>query len=73
MLYTAYVAVCLASTPVQDCTRDSAVNWMVAPGHYQLSYCMVHGQQFAASSGIVKNGDTVKVYCKADDQFRTAG
>ncbi|POF34666.1 hypothetical protein [Roseibium marinum] len=73
MLYTAYVAVCLASTPVQDCNRDSALNWMVAPGMYHLSYCMVRGQQFAATSGIVKDGDIVKVYCKAPDQFRKAG
>ena len=73
MLYTAYVAVCLASVPVQNCNRDTALNWMVAPGHYQLSYCMVRGQQFAATSGVVKDGEIVKVYCKAPDQFRTAG
>ncbi|MBN9673824.1 hypothetical protein [Roseibium aggregatum] len=74
MLYTAYVAVCLASTPVQDCNRNTAHDWMVAPGKVQsLSYCMVRGQQYAATSGIVKEGDIVKVYCKAPDQFRTAG
>jgi len=64
MLYSAFVAVCLASTPVQDCNKDTALNWMVAPGSYNLSYCMVHGQQFAATSGIVRDGDIVKVYCR---------
>jgi hypothetical protein len=73
MLYTAYVAVCLASTPVQDCNRDSALNWMAAPGMHRLSYCMIRGEQFAATSGIVKDGDIVKVFCKAPDQFRQAG
>ncbi|WP_417667377.1 hypothetical protein [Roseibium sp.] len=73
MLYTAYVAVCLASVTVQDCNRDTALNWMVAPGNHNLSYCMVHGQKFAASSGVVREGEYVKVYCKAPDQFRTAG
>ncbi|MBN9673823.1 hypothetical protein [Roseibium aggregatum] len=73
MLYTAYVAVCLATMPVQDCNRDTAVDWMVAPGHYDLAHCMVHGQRFASTSGIVRDGDTVKVYCKAPDQFRSAG
>lgn len=73
MLYTAYLAVCLASVPVQDCNRDTALNWMVAPGQHTLSYCMVRGQQYAASSGVVHEGEIVKVYCKAPDQFRKTG
>ena len=73
MLYTAYVAVCLASVQVQDCNRETALDWMVAPGQYSLSYCMVHGQQYAATSGVVHDGEIVKVYCKAPDRFKTTG
>jgi len=73
MLYTAYVAVCLASVSVQDCNRDTALDWMVAPGEYPLSDCRVQGQQYAATSGIVHDGEFVKVYCKAPSQFKTTG
>jgi len=73
MLYTAYLAVCLASVSTQDCNKDNALNWMVAPGSHKLAYCMVHGQKYAASSGVMHKGEYVKVYCKAPDQFTTAG
>lgn len=64
MLYTAYVAVCLAATPIQDCNRDTALNWMIAPGEHQLTYCMIQGQQYAATSGVVHEGEIVKVFCR---------
>ncbi|MFD1694857.1 hypothetical protein [Roseibium aestuarii] len=73
MLYTAYLAVCLASTPIQQCNRDTAINWMVAPGRHPLAFCMINAQRYAATSGVVHEGEVVKVFCKAPDQFRITG
>ncbi|MBD8893511.1 hypothetical protein [Roseibium litorale] len=74
MLFTAYLAVCLSNVAVKDCTRDTALNWMVAPGNSQtLAFCMSHGEKYAATSGVVHEGEYVKVYCKAPDQFTRPG
>jgi hypothetical protein len=49
MLYSVFIAVCLAGTPVRDCDRHSAVAWVAAPEQQQgLRACMIHGQEYAA-------------------------
>lgn len=73
MLFTAYVAVCLSTVAVPECNKDTALNWMVAPGQHQLAFCMINGQRYAASSGMVHDGEYVKIFCKANDQFRITG
>ncbi|WP_150522972.1 hypothetical protein [Roseibium sediminis] len=73
MLFTAYVAVCLSTVSIQDCNRETALSWMVAPGNHQLAFCMINGQRYAATSGVVHEGEYVKIFCKANDQFTTAG
>ncbi|ADZ71361.1 hypothetical protein [Polymorphum gilvum] len=72
MLYTVYVAVCLASTPIKDCNQNTAQDWMVAPGTFSLSYCMVHGQKFAAESHMVRNGEYAKIFCQSLTTTRAA-
>ncbi|MBD8893510.1 hypothetical protein [Roseibium litorale] len=74
MLFTAYLAVCLSNVAIKDCNKDTALNWMVAPGENRgLAYCMTHGQRYAATSGVVHEGEYVKIYCKAPDQFTRPG
>jgi hypothetical protein len=67
MLYTVFVAVCLAGTPVRDCDRHSAISWVAAPEQqHGLAACMIHGQEYAAQApGLIREGTYVKVYCVA--------
>lgn len=74
MMYIVYIAVCLSTTPVQECNRDTAVNWMVAPEVQQgLGSCMKHGQEYAAESHLLREGDYAKIYCRPPSQFRKVG
>lgn len=65
MLYTAWLAVCLSSTPVERCNGSTAVDWFMAPEpQLGLSMCTLHGQQYAAASGLVGAGTYLKVFCR---------
>jgi hypothetical protein len=64
MLYTVAIAVCLASTPVPDCHKPTAVAWIVAPETPpSATGCMMHGMRYAASSNLVTPGSYAKVFC----------
>lgn len=62
MLYTAFIAICLAVGP---CDRHHAVDWIAAPEPQQgLGMCMKHGLAYAAESNLARPGEIVKVYCR---------
>jgi hypothetical protein len=65
MLYTVFVAVCLAGTPVRDCDCHAAVAWVAAPEQQKgLKAYMVPGQEYAAQApGLIRRGVYVKVFC----------
>jgi len=64
MFYTVFLAICLSSTPVRDCDSHSAIDWIVAPEQQQgLAACLIHGQEYAANSRLLKDGEYLKVFC----------
>lgn len=65
LMLTVFVAICLAGTPVQDCNRDTALDWLVAPER-QMGFgaCLIHGQQYAAESNLAMDGAYLKVFCR---------
>jgi hypothetical protein len=66
MMYVVYVAVCLASMAPRDCDRATAVDWVAAPEPQPgLAECAIHGQEYAADSRLVHDGEYVKIYCVA--------
>lgn len=65
MLFAAYIAICVAGTPVQDCNRETAVVWTKAPGVHSLGYCQFRGMAFAADANIAQPGEVVKIYYRS--------
>jgi hypothetical protein len=65
MLYTVFIAICLAGISPRECSRHNAVDWVAAPEHVEgLGMCAIYGQQYAADTSLVKLGETYpKVYC----------
>ena len=65
MLTAAFIAICLSGTPVTQCNRETAVDWIAAPEtSVGLAGCQLHGLQYAASSRLVKEGTYPKVFCR---------
>lgn len=65
MLYTVFLAICIAGTPVVQCNGTTARDWIVAPEPQQgLSACAIHGQQYAAQSRLLHTGDMLKIFCR---------
>ena len=63
-MYTVAIAVCLLTTPIPECQKATALNWIVAPDHpSSMSGCMRHGMFYAASSHLVKEDSYAKVFC----------
>lgn len=65
MMFAAYIAICLAGTPIQDCNQKSALVWTKAPGTHRLARCQFIGMAFVAEAGLTQPGDVVKVYCRS--------
>jgi hypothetical protein len=66
MFFTVAIAICLSVTPIERCSDQTAVAWIVAPEHpASPSGCMIHGMQYAASSNLVTEGSYAKVFCTA--------
>ena len=64
MLYTVYVAICVASMSPTQCDRHTAVDWIPAPEQAQgLGMCAQTGYEFAAESNLVKAGTYPKIFC----------
>lgn len=74
MLYTVFVAVCIVGTPVKDCQKETAKDWMVAPEQQMgLAACMIHGQEYLAQSRMLVEGTYPKVWCKVFGSPRIIG
>lgn len=68
VVYKATLLVCLAGTPIQECTRDTAVS--VVPLDIQIPIitpiaCLVEGQYAAARSTLVMPGEYGRIMCQA--------
>lgn len=63
-MMTAFIAICLIGTPVQQCQPDTAIHWIAAP-EPQLHHgsCFNYGQKYAAQSQLVTKGTYLKVFC----------
>lgn len=60
-----YVAVCLASTAVNDCNRSTAVYFGAAPEVQQnLAMCSHYGQQLLAQTELAQSGTYTKIFCQ---------
>lgn len=75
MLFSIYLAICAAATPVSECDRLTAVHWLIGPAsehpsqaHVGLAACMLAGQEYAAQSRLVAAGTYLKVYCRPVSQ-----
>jgi hypothetical protein len=67
MFYTIFIAICMSSTPAQDCGRDSAVDWIAVPNLDRmggLSGCQIAGMEYAAQTRLVTPGTYAKIYCQ---------
>jgi hypothetical protein len=64
VLYTIYVAICVASMNPTQCDRHTAVDWIPAPEQAEgLSMCAQTGYEFAAESNLVREGTYPKIFC----------
>ncbi|HEX2257044.1 MAG TPA: hypothetical protein VHG92_10175 [Afifellaceae bacterium] len=65
-MFTAFVAICVLSIPVESCSRLTAVDWIVAPQRQSSAVgCLIHGQRYAAQSRLVTEGTYLKVFCRS--------
>jgi hypothetical protein len=65
-MISAFLAICLMSTPIKDCDRETAVSWMKVPTENDLRLpiqCMRTGLLFAAESRLVVQGSYLRVLC----------
>ena len=65
-MFITFVAICLAATPVQECQKETALDWIVAPErHESMSGCFQHGVHYAAQSRLVKPDTYPKIFCRS--------
>ena len=63
MTFEAVVLICLASSPPRRC--QPRVTLHPPEIHEGLPACMRYGMMFAAESGLLRPGETIKVRCRA--------
>lgn len=64
MLYTVFVAICLAGMSPTECDRHTAVDWMTAPEPAEgLGMCAKAGIEYAAQSRLLRAGTYPKIFC----------
>jgi hypothetical protein len=69
-----YLAVCMLTTPAQQCNRGTAVDWFETDEpQMDLSSCMIHGQMVAARRQILDGQTYLKVFCRMPGPTTTAG
>lgn len=63
-MWSVFIAVCLIGMPHKDCNQKTAVDWVAAPEPQMgLGGCLIHGEQYAANSRLVHEGEYVKIFC----------
>lgn len=68
MNFIAAIAICLSSTPVSQCQRQSAVHsFALSEPSAGLADCMREGMISAARSRLLKGGDYLKVFCRPSE------
>ncbi|MCJ2124740.1 hypothetical protein [Methylobacterium sp. J-077] len=56
--------VCAGTLLAQDCSRDTALDIMIAPAHSPME-CLMHAQAMAAQAGLPGGGDRyLKIACE---------
>lgn len=66
MIWTVFIAVCLTTTAPRNCNQQTAVDWVAAPEQQiGLGECLIHGEEYAANSRLVRDGEYVKVFCSS--------
>ncbi|MCJ2057730.1 hypothetical protein MKL09_14335 [Methylobacterium sp. J-048] len=56
--------VCAGTLLAQDCSRDTALDIIVAPAHSPME-CLMHAQTMAAQAGLPGGGDRyLKIACE---------
>lgn len=73
MIFAAYIAICLAGTPLAECNKDSAVVWTRAPGTHTLGFCQFTGMAFVADNNLAQPGEVVKVFCRSANRPGNVG
>jgi hypothetical protein len=65
MNFIAAIAICLSSTPIEDCQQKTAVHWFtVSEASPGLSGCMRQGMVAAVRSRLLRGEDYPKVFCR---------
>jgi hypothetical protein len=66
MLYTVFVAICLAGMNPAECDRHTAVEWVATPEPAQgLGMCAMTGIEYAAEQHLLRAGTYPKVFCSS--------
>jgi hypothetical protein len=66
----AFIAICLVTTAPDNCTRNSAIEWIVDQEPQASDEdCQSNGMAYAANLGLVRAGTYAKVFCV--EQVRT--
>lgn len=74
MAFAVYLAICVASTPISECNRNTALQWIAVPERQVgLAQCASFGMQWAASSEAVPEDARVKVYCRPAEAYGVFG
>jgi hypothetical protein len=64
-MWVAIVAVCAAAVGIANCDQKTAIVWAPLPQHCaSLVECQQYGQVVAADSGLVKDGEILKIFCR---------
>lgn len=74
MEYVALIIICSAGTPQINCQvgAPERLYYIAAPERsYGLAGCMRYGMMYAAESGLVSEGQVVKVRCRPHDATTT--
>lgn len=65
MPFFAVIAICLSSTPVEECRKNTAVHWLtIAEPSAGLAGCMREGMVAAVRSHLLKGDDYPKIFCR---------
>jgi hypothetical protein len=65
-MWMAIIAVCAAQVGIANCDQRTAIVWAPLPDRcVSVVACQEYGQAVAAAAGLVKEGEILKVFCRA--------
>ena len=66
-MWVAIIAVCAAAVGIANCDQKTAVVWAPLPERCTSPVqCQQYGQAVAAATGLVKDGEILKIFCRPE-------